>query len=205
MIGVETCPLTVVPARSMTSMHRFLADCSAAKRWKSRSSRRPWNLHAQMRQNERAVEVRGHGVPELIQAAEAGVVAVSLAAEVAQLPPDDQAELLEEADRVVEEDEEADAGKVVRRLLVERFTGCFEWYTPPHIIEAARRVLGTIDLDPASCREAQECVHATQFFTTTDDGLQQTWRGRVWLNPPYSTAPIGPFINKLIVPRSTVE
>jgi hypothetical protein len=37
---------------------------------------------------------------------------------------------------------------------VGRNTGAQEWYTPPAIVEAARSVLGAIDLDPASTPEA---------------------------------------------------
>jgi hypothetical protein len=51
-----------------------------------------------------------------------------------------------------------------------------EHYTSAPIIEAARRVFGgTIDLDPASCREANRVVRATKFFTKDDDGLQHDW------------------------------
>lgn len=72
-----------------------------------------------------------------------------------------------------------------------------EWYTPARYIEAARRVLGAIDLDPASCDEANETVDAHVYFTADDDGLSQTWHGRVWLNPPYGRV-AGDFIAKLI-------
>lgn len=59
------------------------------------------------------------------------------------------------------------------------------WYTPSDIVEAARRVLGSIDLDPASCAEANEVVQATSFLTEVDDGLVAPWPGRnVFLNPP---------------------
>lgn len=60
-----------------------------------------------------------------------------------------------------------------------------EWYTPGEYIEAARRVMGDIDLDPASCAEANATVRAAQFYSETDPGLGHEWKGRVWLNPPY--------------------
>jgi phage N-6-adenine-methyltransferase len=77
-------------------------------------------------------------------------------------------------------------------------TGDNEWYTPARYIEAARRVLGNIDLDPASCEAAQATVKARQFFTAEDDGLAKEWRGRVWLNPPYARDLIGEFVAKLV-------
>ncbi len=50
-----------------------------------------------------------------------------------------------------------------------------EWYTPSYIIEAARQVLGSIDLDPASCALANQTVKAAKYFTVDDDGLAQSW------------------------------
>lgn len=60
-----------------------------------------------------------------------------------------------------------------------------ERYTDPIYIEAARRVLGAIDVDPASCDEANEVVKAGIFFDEDTNGLGKHWFGRVYLNPPY--------------------
>jgi len=60
-----------------------------------------------------------------------------------------------------------------------------EHYTPAPIIEAARHVMGGIDLDPATTASVNaETVRAERFFTRENDGLSCVWRGRVWLNPP---------------------
>jgi phage N-6-adenine-methyltransferase len=77
-------------------------------------------------------------------------------------------------------------------------TGECEWYTPAEYIEMARRVLGTIDLDPASSDLAQETVRARRYFTKRDNGLVQPWHGRVWCNPPYSQPTIERFVCKLL-------
>lgn len=60
-----------------------------------------------------------------------------------------------------------------------------EWYTPSEYIETVRAVLGTIDLDPASCSFANQIVGAVNIFTAADDALTREWHGSVFLNPPY--------------------
>lgn len=82
---------------------------------------------------------------------------------------------------------------------VTRNTGNFEWYTPAHIIEAARKTMGTIDLYPASSAIANETVKANTYYTIADDGLTKEWGGmNIWLNPPYSGKLIGKFADKLL-------
>jgi DNA N-6-adenine-methyltransferase (Dam) len=60
-----------------------------------------------------------------------------------------------------------------------------DWYTPARYIEAARKVMGSIDLDPASCELANSVVKANHYYTKEDNGLSHQWYGCIWLNPPY--------------------
>lgn len=72
-----------------------------------------------------------------------------------------------------------------------------EWATPPIYIEAARRVMGSIDLDPASNPLAQQIVKAGEILTKNEDGLRYRWRGNIWLNPPFGGVS-GEFVSHLI-------
>ncbi len=83
------------------------------------------------------------------------------------------------------------------------FTGDEEWNTPAEFLEATRYVLGEVDLDPASNDRAQEVVRADRYFTKKDNGLEQAWHGRVWLNPPYAQPLITDFVSKLVAERKT--
>ena len=60
-----------------------------------------------------------------------------------------------------------------------------EWYTPAPIIEAARKVMVSIYLDPASCELANQTVQASRFYTKEQNGLVQPWAGPLWMNPPF--------------------
>lgn len=59
-----------------------------------------------------------------------------------------------------------------------------EHYTPLWIVEKARLVMGSIDLDPASCELANSIVKANKFYSQQDKGLEKEWFGNVFLNPP---------------------
>lgn len=76
------------------------------------------------------------------------------------------------------------------------------WRTPQCYIESARSVMGSIDLDPFSSKEANLHVQAHYYFSPEKSALMQRWRSasrrkqyphglNVWMNPPYSAELIG--------------
>lgn len=90
----------------------------------------------------------------------------------------------EAADRIVKADLlDSHAMSQAMKTLTSEETP--EWYTPPMIVDRARRCLGGIDLDPASNATAQQWINAAAYYTADDNGLTQSWAGRVWLNPPF--------------------
>lgn len=68
--------------------------------------------------------------------------------------------------------------------LINQDSGNFEYYTPIDLVNAAREVMGSIDLDPASSEQANRLISATRFYS--EDGLNKPWFGNIWMNHPFS-------------------
>jgi hypothetical protein len=77
-----------------------------------------------------------------------------------------------------------------------------QWLTPPDIIVRVSAVMRGIDLDP--CAEHAKAVPAKRHFTIEDDGLAQTWSGRVYMNPPYGDV-IDSWVEKLLSEDGVTE
>lgn len=67
-----------------------------------------------------------------------------------------------------------------------------EWYTPEHVIAWVTDILdGNIELDPASCKEANKIVQASVFYSAEQNGYNKQWKARtVFLNPPFDATPL---------------
>lgn len=79
---------------------------------------------------------------------------------------------------------------------INQTSGAVEYYTPSFIIEAARKTMDGIDLDPASSEAANRIVGATLWQES--GSLEAEWFGRIWLNHPFSRQWNAAWINKLV-------
>lgn len=146
----------------------------------------------------------------VVTASRQGRISVNAAYQVTKLEPEEQEEIAHRIEHIEEEPEETATPKaivqeVVNRPHVSYNSGNNEWYTPADIIEAARAVMGSIDIDPASNDIAQKVVKAETYYTAETNGLDKTWEGNVWLNPPYASELIGKFVDKLIKEQEHYE
>lgn len=132
--------------------------------------------------------------PDAFEMVKAGSVSIPLAAQFAELPQETQQEAL----AAIAQSEPA---KEVMREAVKTYraigSGENEWYTPAEYADMAREVMGSIDLDPASCDEANKVIQAATYYTKEDDGLTKPWKGNLWINPPYSRDLMPAFVEKL--------
>ena len=186
MIGAEILPMfeELAKKRQLATLKQHSTDKA---NWPERSRQAREDaaeaVGASARNVQRAKKVKSWGVEQLVEAVQAGSMSVSTAADVARLDADQQIEVI---DLVGEGEKPREALRLVKgapaALLSSKSN---DWYTPSPIVEAARALMGGIDLDPASCAQANEIVKAARFFSIEEDGLSQDWRGRVWLNPPY--------------------
>lgn len=82
-------------------------------------------------------------------------------------------------------------------MLAQHLANKNDWQTPAVWCERVREVLGNIDLDPASSSAANAVVGADRIYTEKENGLIQTWTGRVFLNPPGGRGVPQKFFEKL--------
>jgi phage N-6-adenine-methyltransferase len=121
---------------------------------------------------------------------------ISYEDEAEELAGDEEAYEWDDDDDLEDDDQPLDATPVAKPH-VSHNSGNNEWYTPKEYIDAARTVMGTIDLDPATSEIANGNVQAAEYFTVDTNGLEQDWRGKVWMNPPYAAELVGRFAEKL--------
>ncbi len=72
-----------------------------------------------------------------------------------------------------------------------------EWRTPEQLVQAAERMLGGIDLDPAA--DEDRSIPANKHYTLEINGLShsQPWYGKLLLNPPVQARLIAKFVARL--------
>lgn len=118
----------------------------------------------------------------------------------------DNPELVEQAKAEARENDDIVSRSSVLSLIkqandkphVSNNSGNNEWYTPKYYIDLVRDVLGEIDVDPASCEYANRTVQAKRFYSIDDDGLQQVWSGKVFMNPPYAADLVQKFTEQFV-------
>ena len=63
-----------------------------------------------------------------------------------------------------------------------------DWETPPELMEALQRDFGGFDLDPCATyenRKAAAWFGRESWHCASEDGLEEPWFGKAFVNPPY--------------------
>lgn len=153
---------------------------------------------------EHAVTVLENAPAPVVDATRKNELSINAAWQVTKMEPEEQQEISRRIEHIHEEPPETSTPKAIIQDVIQHKphvsnnSGNNEWYTPKKYVDAARRVLGGIDLDPASCAYANETVQAERFYSVEDDGLTKEWRGRVWMNPPYNAESVVKFTEKFV-------
>jgi len=79
-----------------------------------------------------------------------------------------------------------------------------DWHTPEWCINAARNVMGDINLDPFSSNQANVLIKADNIYTEADNALSIDWLAvnNVWMNPPYGKGVMQKAVDKLLLERA---
>ena len=83
-----------------------------------------------------------------------------------------------------------------------------EWFTPDWLMQAIQEVIGPIELDPASSKDANKIVKASRILTRKQNGLTTVWgkASSIFINPPGGKlgreSKTGLFWNKLMQERT---
>ena len=149
-------------------------------------------LGVSVRSVEEAKKVQKEAEPEVVAAIDAGKLSINAASKVSKMDPETQREIIKQINDGVKPTE------AIKKAHVAHNSGKNEWYTPEKFITAARKVMGSIDFDPASNEIANKTVGATVYKTKDDSGLDVDWSGNVWMNPPYAQPLIRQFAEKIV-------
>lgn len=153
---------------------------------------------------EHGVAILENAPKAVVDAVKSEELSINAGYQVTKLEPEEQKEIAWRIENT-EDEPKAIVQDVLKRPHVSFNSGNNEWYTPAEFIESAREVMGSIDLDPASNDIANQVVKAEKYYTAETNGLDKTWRGNVWMNPPYASELIGKFVDKLVEERSNYE